>query len=356
MQVPKVSESKDVVPAPVSQNPLKKLLSQTTVQDIISTREYVGKEVVSVDNTTPLAKAVSLMTKAHVSSLPVLNQSNVFLGFLDLLDIAKYILASLPGEEIEQGEIGEDKSQAIDNTPVNDLLNLSQQQPKVALHINASGLQAAETLLSAHRTCVFTDERALVGVCSQSDINRWLSTATFKYMSENPELAYMVKLSLHQFGLLSGQQHGTDPHSPPIVLQVPASEKLSSALAKLTRTGASCLAVTDPHSGKLIGNFSLRDLHPAFTKDEPKKRVWSFFKSTIGDYLKEHSPQSLSPVADKEGKMSLQEIMQILAKKKLHHLWITSAENKPQGVVTLTDILRIVTQWQPPSPAAQQRA
>jgi len=350
-----------------AENPLARILHTATVKDAIATREFVGKEVIYVQTTHTLDHTVALMDRAKISSVPVLAidqpKERRFVGFLDLLDIANYILAASPEREklseasLDQLDIAGNK---IGQTPIQHVIDTvggTRRRATQPVLEDATALSAAEMLASGiHRVLVTNTARDLTGICSQSDIVRFLATAASR-ADPSPQLNGMLGTKLRDLGLpqLAHLQFGQEEsRKPPFVLTISEAAPVAEALDKLARTGAWALAVVDAETGQLKANFSVSDLRGAFRSTQGEQRAYSLFLESVLAYLKEHSPRALTPISNTEANRSLGEVLQTLADKRIHHIWVVSAPecdplcaggNRPVGIVTLTDILRAVTEW-----------
>jgi len=374
-------EAKDraIVPKESTVNPLAKLLSNSTVVDMLCTKPDWGKDVISLTNADPLDKAISMMARTKITSVPVVNSdTNVMMGFIDLIDVASYIVSACPDRSKLTASNLDELSflgREISRTPLDHLLTMTRRggrQPGDTIYQEASALQAAEQLAQGlHRLAVFKPQPGqrplgrhaeslreaqatgvLCGVCSQSDVNRHAITIADRCTNPPPDLSRMLNTGLSSFDVLrprleaSGKAPAMQSQLPPLVLEVSAQSSVLDALEKLARTGASAVAVVN-EEGKVVGNFSASDLRACFRED-PKNRAFHLFLETVADYLRQHSPQALR-VTHALPNQPLREVMQVLAEKRLHHLWILSADGRPAGIVTLSDILRIITGHNAPS-------
>lgn len=72
----------------------------------------------------------------------------------------------------------------------------------------------------------------------------------------------------------------------------------------------------------------------------------SDFKLTMEEFLKKYSPKSLQ-VAGYPDDLTFEEAVKELVKNKstgglVHRLWIVNKDQKPVGVVSMTDIMQII--------------
>jgi CBS domain-containing protein len=151
---------------------------------------------------------------------------------------------------------------------------------------------------------------------------------------------------------------------------VPANMSTLEALSQMARDHKSSLGVTDPASGQLIGNLSVSDLRGLTIEEFPllvltvgeyiaaRRNLGGFSKAdalagkraNTGDYA---ALLSAAPVIAVTGASTLEQVMEILAVKGLHRVYVVDGAKKALSIITLTDVLRLVTKA--PAKPAEQR-
>ncbi len=169
-----------------------------------------------------------------------------------------------------------------------------------------------------HRTALVNEDGQVVGIVSQSNVVTEL--AKHLHMGELKELG---NRSIASLGL--GKQAVTTISDHDSVLQ---------ALHRLDHTGFSALAVVH-RNGRMCGNFSASDLRGLTQEQFPG------FLRTVQDFLELHSPKSLAPVVV-HAEASLSTVVHQLSGHHLHRVWVVDGDYKPIGVVSLTDIMRLL--------------
>ena len=91
------------------------------------------------------------------------------------------------------------------------------------------------------------------------------------------------------------------------------------------------------------GNFSPSDLR-GLGPD-----ILDFFSTPLSKYLSDRNPQSLEPYSEAVT-TSIGVLLARLENSKLHHLWLENVDGKPEGLVTLTDIMNLFLKFNPPPP------
>ena len=181
----------------------------------------------------------------------------------------------------------------------------------------------------------------VAGVVSQSDV--------VKLLADNPAvLGEGASATLEELGLDVGA-----------AVTVPATTRVLEAFGHMARDHKSSLGVTDPATGAVIGNLSASEIRglaadqfhllllpvgefilvrhnqapvpaPSEVKSVPAREDWTAA-------LKGVPLVSVTPAA------TFSEVLQLLATKHLHRVYVVDDVNKEVSIVTLTDVLRIVS-------------
>jgi CBS domain-containing protein len=355
------SITKEIIPHPTHSQPPNvgfKILQDNSFRDVLSTKEFYGREVISRKKNETLERALADMARGKILGIPVMSEADVCVGFVDVLDIAKFIITSSPDpNKITSKELDElvVSGKNLLQTPLGEIVNLSNKDPLVAYFESHPASTALEQFAAGiHRGVVFDDnpERAtaadkkMTGVVTQSDFVRVLATWLDSGKVDVNEAKAMADKKLRDFGDL-GVSMIFDAQQLPGVLRVHKDASVMQAILKLAMSGASALAITDPENGKLIANFSASDLR-AIYHDEPKTRAFSLFLANVYNYLKDHSEHSLQPVTSSNADITFLQALKTMEEKRIHHIWIVNSENQPTGIVTQTDIMRVVQRWKQP--------
>jgi CBS domain-containing protein len=98
----------------------------------------------------------------------------------------------------------------------------------------------------------------------------------------------------------------------------------------------SAVGVIDADSGRLIGAFTAKDFKN-WRKDD-----FDFFTKPILEYLKHKNSPNLNPLTILPNN-TLGAVIHMLSSSRAHAAWLVNDKYEPESVVTLTDILRIIT-------------
>jgi len=334
------------------------LLEGSSLRDVTALREFHEKEVVSIHVNTPLDRAAYILGRTRTWALPVYNDEGLSLGFVDMLDIAAFIISSAPdpsqltASELDSLTIA---GRNISQTPVKDIINRSRRDPFVLFWENGNALEVTQLLAKGvHRVATFKDgphspsdpKKEIVGICSQSDVNRFL-VGRIQTRPGDLALQEMAETAIRNFpgAITSIAQCKAgvqllDAETGPSVLSVSPKVTMLYALDKLVHTGLNAIALVNPDTGRLEGTLSATDLRAVF-QEEKGSRAFSLFLQPVGEFLAKHHPPSLSPLTATIDR-PIGEIMQMLAERRVHRVWTVDEMEKPIGVVSLTNVLSVV--------------
>jgi len=307
-----------VFPVEKKTSPLAEYLKKIPLWDVINTKEFIGKDLITVNENDDLNKVLHVLNRARIHAVPV-KKGDQIIGLVDLLDIVKYLCTN----QQSLGDLTIQESQVM-KTPVSKVVNFSYKDPMIPIFEGNPAYSAAEVLARGiHRVLVFNEQKNAVGLCSQSDLIAFLNAK-----KEAPELSSFMQAPLTETcgGLPTAM---FDVRQGPQVLHIEPQKTVLEGLEKLARTGASALAVIDPNTGKLVGDFEVSDL---------RGMVQESLKETLADHLAKHGKRK--PCVESLGSFkSLGDIISALAKDRKRHIWIGEGE-KPNAIITMTDAIR----------------
>jgi len=248
------------------------------------------------------------------------------IGFIEMLDIAVFALASLADpQNIGSMDIrklalqGRSISQAL----VREAMGMAGKN-SMAVSENDPIAHAADVFQHGmHRLAVFSGEtKQVTGVLTQTDVLRFIHHS----IQNDGKFRAMGERRITECGWTAGGSQ---------VFCVSSDAKVIEAIGKLATTRVSGLAVIDPRSGRLCGNFSASDLRNLQEEQFPM-----LTSTTVLEFLEIHSPASLKPIVEQEP-LSLFHNIQVMLESKVHRIWLVDRDFKASGVITMTDIIRM---------------
>jgi len=299
-----------------SNNSLYQLLSSTTFEPL---KPYIQQnhQLVTVQANESLNAAFAKLVSSNIHSVPVYDPAaHKYIGLLDIRDFSSCLLLSMGGT------LGP-------SFPWNckDLNSLSEYRP--FLHVD-SKTSIMNVLLNdlyssgAHSLPISQDNdpNNLIGMASQSSLIRWL-------VDQDPKLlGAEFNKPLHEI------KQGPIGNFAP-VLSVETDSPLLNVIDMLVQNKVSGCAVVDSE-GILVGNISTSDL--AVVSEEDNLR---FLHHPVQTYLSTFGlAQPVTCTVDD----SLLDIMKRVSEERIHRIYcITDHKRTPYSVITLSDILHVVT-------------
>jgi CBS domain-containing protein len=209
-------------------------------------------------------------------------------------------------------------------------INLSTRNPFLPCTLGAPLIEVIRNFAQGlHRVPVVDSENpnSIVGILTQTDANRFLATDPEKYLGKERAHA-----SIADLGLVSGADK---------VVSVTTNTKAIDAFITMHSKGLSAVAVVD-EAGAFQGCLSATDL----------KLITDFKFHTllmpVGEFL-EHGRKEEGRTCKSYrvwciATTPLQTVVKKLAEERVHRVFVVEPVSmKPLGVVSLTDIARIVT-------------
>eukprot|EP00475_Leptophrys_vorax_P018098 TRINITY_DN2470_c0_g1_i2.p1 TRINITY_DN2470_c0_g1~~TRINITY_DN2470_c0_g1_i2.p1 ORF type:complete len:331 (-),score=75.65 TRINITY_DN2470_c0_g1_i2:70-1062(-) len=290
--------------------------------------------VVFVSSDANMELVMDTLNENHILSVPVVDGSCHAVGFVDMLDIVEYIISCM-----KQTKSTVDTQEFVDElmrTPAANLVDFSRRNNYQFVSGAEDMATIAKTLSSGciHRVCTgrkFGDSALRdvpLSVCTQSDIIRFISSELMDEVKvKGDRLKKMAELNL--MDLLS-----TVEKRNLVLLNSTAS--LLDACAQLIDESISVVGIVDVDSGRLVGAFAPSDFK------NWKKEDFGFFTKPVLEFLKHKGSPNTNPLTI-NASISLGSAIHTLSSTKTHCAWIVNELYHPQELITLTDVLRIVT-------------
>lgn len=183
-----------------------------------------------------------------------------------------------------------------------------------------------------HRVVLFDRDGNIENYITQSDIVRFL----YNHMDEFKDVSAK---NIENLGLY-------DPKKP--VVTVTAKSNTATAFQTMFKENIGCVAVVD-ECGALVGNLSSSDLRGMSTNE------FALLDTPVGVFLKIGNPKwrkqsevVLNAALIKARTLTikktanLQWLLSLVAESRAHSCYIVDQNLRPIGIITLTDILRVM--------------
>jgi CBS domain-containing protein len=285
-------------------------------------------KLISVNSDEPINYILTVFKENNILSVPVI-KNNGILGFIDVLDISCYALHIWRTKRTKWTPHVLKKKFTKRNAE--NLINFSVKNQCIKVSPETSVFEAL-TMLSmksfkTHRIAVVEpDTSKIVGIVSQSDMLMFAN----KHLDMIPADKTVGQLSLSRGCIMMNQK-----------------ALFEDTLALLADNRISGLALVDDDD-KLVTNFSASDLKGF------KAELFEMFQMPTNEVLPLLKKNKTLVVSSEETK--LRQCIETLAKERVHRLFIVRLENRPVGVVSLTDIMYLLVGERFPSPLEKSGA
>eukprot|EP00878_Enallax_costatus_P010411 GHUV01010866.1.p1 GENE.GHUV01010866.1~~GHUV01010866.1.p1 ORF type:complete len:449 (+),score=124.72 GHUV01010866.1:208-1554(+) len=353
------------------------LKDTATVEQALKT--LAAKRILSAPVVSTAEAEVKVPPGAHWPQEKGLAGSHQIMGFLDVRDVLSSFLAELEGTNMAQMKmlqkmrILEDKGQSYATTQIKDLkvfggdgdfFHISEAAQTTIKELVMNGLlnptergtHRGKHIVTGtvHRVAVYDNQFRLQNIISQTDIIRFL---------------HMNKADLGDMGSKTAAELGWCPR--PVVSLGPETSAIEAMLL-MNQKQISAVAVVDG-VGKIIGNFSISEMRTIMAEH------FGALALPVGEFLAlEHGTefQGYSHIHEQEVVQSkghkfitdrvsrarprtpgeevgqalvlvkpnapFTEILDKIVNHRIHRVYVIDDDEKPCGVVTCTDVLRLV--------------
>jgi len=254
---------------------------------------------------------------SNITSVPIYdNRTKQYLGFVDIIDIASYIL-----NHASEREIKESPTNALNKIGLircDQIVNLSQRNPYTAIGSEVTVETAIELILkySVHRLAIIDADGSPVTLLTQSRLIQFLAENLDKF----PKLC---KKTVDDFKL--GYKN---------VVSITQNQSIRSAVELMNTNSISGVPIVDSQN-KIVGTFShsnLKVLGHDFSK-------FNHLYDAVLDFMKldgnSHTPHLVLPST------TIEQLVNIIVRTKVHRLFVIDNSGNTIGVIVLSTLLKL---------------
>jgi len=260
------------------------------------------KDVVTVKSIDSLTHALKLLQENKILSVPV--QDGAVVGFLDELDIIYFAV----------------ENNDVTHTTCGSVMNHSHLNPYVTISKDVNLIKLCEafciTHRDLHRAAVVNDNGEFTGIITQSKIIRYFAPHV-KHFDFGNSTVEVLGIGKRPIAIVN--ENDTVSHT----IQILFDKKLSAA------------AIVDS-DGKLIGSFCASDLKQYGEKPSPGEML----KLTMKDYQSKVQHVDEYPAFVRKN-THCHVVVNKLNDLKIHRVYLVDKEQKPIGVINLSDIIEL---------------
>eukprot|EP00003_Mantamonas_plastica_P020218 TRINITY_DN3268_c0_g1_i1.p1 TRINITY_DN3268_c0_g1~~TRINITY_DN3268_c0_g1_i1.p1 ORF type:complete len:313 (-),score=111.13 TRINITY_DN3268_c0_g1_i1:26-934(-) len=292
-------------------------LKKFTIKDLVGE----SREIVTVKTSDNIDHLLRTLSESHVSACPVVNKEGEVQGVVDMMDVVHYIAKVLPNEEeLSADQLGslEIAGRAIALELVEDIMNASGADPYIPVYLESTANEVVSFFAAGTQRCPVLDhEDKLVNIVAQSDVVKVLAKEGKGHIKLSGDKT-IKELNLHKTSKLIHCHEGTT---------------VMKAISRIDRKGVHGLAIIDQDK-KLTGTFSSADLESILKDDLPNLTMG------VVEFLEKYSPDSLN-VSVLQEDSTLADALELFATSNVHRLWVLDEDYKPEGVVSMSDIMHM---------------
>jgi CBS domain-containing protein len=282
---------------------------------------HPGKQIFCFKYNDPLTFVSNTLSENKILSAPIL-KDNKPMGFVDTLDMCQYLVHCWREQRDAGGQVDTSKlPEKFSGSSVQKFINFSGRDAYHSVKEDATLEQCLEMMhkeeFTAHRLAVHNKENKIIGIISQTDIMQWVANHLDKLPKGDK--------TLKELGLLK-----------PVVM-ARAEAMLGDVLDILCQSKVSGLALVDSE-GKIVSNFSASDLRGL------QRAVYSWFNKSTIDFL-QHFGMGPKPPIVQSGDTTFKDCAEKLAhlsKERIHRVYLVDNEDRPVGVVSLSDVMPLL--------------
>jgi len=307
---------------------LSKLFKETIVGELLRQKNI---PIITVDANASVSDAITALSTYRIQSAPV-KEGDKMIGLVDVMDIVAFAVKAyreLPSEPstaqnwyialVNMSQFGTAK---LATTRIKDIMNLSGTNPAIGITYTANVYELTKYVLAngVHRVPILDENNTVMGMLSQSDILKFVC-------SEIENLGKLAKLTLEQLQFQIGVR---------FVVKVTTDSPVIKALELMDSAHVTAVAVVDSNdSNNLVANLSASDIKGLQTN------LFSTLTLPIYQYFALNSGM-FKPVMTCKLSSTIETIVLKLIMFRMHRLWVIDDKDTPIGVITLTDVMKLL--------------
>jgi len=282
---------------------------------------------------TSLEKTLETLREHDVSSLPVMPGGGRPAGFLDMLDVVEYLVSAMKSTKASADL--KEFAKTVMSTPASSLVDFSRRDA----YYFASGAETLEEIVKVLSSGLIrriatgrkSGEDALhdvpLAICSQIDVIKFLAS---ELKDEHPESSMKKFANMNAEGLFTAMVKRD-------ILTLSENQSLLEACAMLVEKSVSAIGITDVTTGRLLAAFDAEDMRALSIDD------FDLFSKSVMEYLRKKNSKNLKPLTFFDT-TSFEALIHLFDATRSHAAWLVNENYVPGMVITLTDVMRAITQ------------
>ncbi|EFA85762.1 hypothetical protein PPL_00992 [Heterostelium album PN500] len=310
----------------------KNVFIKTSIADIIS-----KDPLIAVPNTATVEELLKVLHKHSLTSCPVVNPDtgrNRVIGFVDTNDVLA-LLAKLTKNVDRQTSDLRLISIGFLSSSVANIMDLSKKDQFTVVLEEQSMFEVMKVYAKGvHRVALLSVFSDIDDIVSQSCVVSFIASNVSVLGSlANKKIEDLLDHLVHQSELVTTS----------------SSELVIRSFQKMNDAGVTAVPVLDHENGSIVGTLSINDLSSINEEniDLLLQSTEKFISRNVFIDQNKHKPAYPIILGVKD---TFKDAIEMLAKFKIHRVWIVDRNRKPISILSLTDVCKILTE--PPTELA----
>jgi len=304
---------------------MAEVLKKIPVTGVFPSKDFL----VVVSQKDHVADVLQKFTEFDILSAPIVadEDEKKLIGLVDMMDLVKFVVDLFEKKEIEELSLPEiiqrSKQVVFEISSANQIRNVSHLDTCLPVSDKANVYEVMKSLASGvHRVPVIDDQGKVVNLITQSVILDILE-------NNSPELGPIIKSKITDLGAIS-------PH---VISNAEKGNTVMDAFILLTKNRISAVPIVNENN-QIVGNVSVKDIRMIAKEKAVIKVLYqsltAFLNATRKDFDTPNKPVTI------KSDVTLKTVITNLCENRIHRLYVTDNDNKVTGVVSITDVLRVI--------------
>jgi len=310
-----------------------KFLQETSISNILPEKRI---QILELDSNTTVSQAIKALAQNEILSMPVWNKADGFyLGFLDYLDILSFAINMyIEGNQVSETQYGayctdisilRHRGVRFGMKPVKEIINVSKKDQFIPVYAHGSVYQLIEGVFykGIHRVPVMDENNKIISIVTQSDMLNFLTK----------QMEILVKdlgnITINQLDL------GTKN-----VITMSANAQAIHAFYLMYAHKVSAVAIVNS-LGSMIANLSASDIRGL------EQQHFESLLLPVTQYISNQMGKVKAPITCSLN-TDFQTVLLKMSLFRIHRIWIVDENDKPIGVISQTDVMKKLSEFQDP--------
>jgi 5'-AMP-activated protein kinase regulatory gamma subunit len=304
---------------------MAEVLRKIPVTGVFPSKDFL----VVVSQKDHVADVLQKFTEFDILSAPIVSDEDEkkLIGLVDMMDLVKFVVDLFEKEEIEELSLPEiiqrSKQVVFEVSSANQIRNVSHLDTCLPVSDKANVYEVMKSLASGvHRVPVIDNDGKVVNLITQSVILDILE-------NNSPEMGPVVNSKISELEAIH----------PQVITITEKGNTVMDAFTLLTKNRISAVPIVN-EKNQIVGTVSVKDIRMIAKEKAVIKVLYqtltAFLEATRKDFDTPNKPITV------KSDVTLKTVIKNMCENRIHRLYVTDADNKVTGVVSITDVIRVV--------------